>query len=108
MFTLALASFASYRYCYLQFQTLSTFYGILSTKHLTSHTHTQYKSILFFFLRKLLTTPNTSHVSGIECQNDWFPCFEAYIWSFSQENVLRKCAENSLAINWKWNSLTFP
>ena len=45
MFTLALASFASHRYCYLQFQSLSAFYGILSAEHLTSLT----SPLCFFF-----------------------------------------------------------
>ena len=89
MFTLALASFASYRYCYLQFQTLSTFYGILSTKHLTSHTHNTYKSILFFFLRKLLTTPNTCVRHRV---SKWLV---SLLWSIHLVIFTRKCIEKA-------------
>ena len=39
MVTLVLASFESHRYCYLHFQSLSAFYGILNANHLTSLTN---------------------------------------------------------------------
>ena len=42
MFTLPLASFASHRYCYLQFQSLSAFYGIWSAKHFTLLTNPRF------------------------------------------------------------------
>ena len=46
MFTLASASFAGYRYCYLQFQ-YSAFYRILSAKHLTSLKAAKYETKTF-------------------------------------------------------------
>ena len=81
MFTLALVSFASYRYCYLQFQTLSAFHGIERKTFDFTHIHS--------FLRKLLTTTAT-------CVRHWVSKWlVSLIWSIHLVISTRKCIEKA-------------
>ena len=87
LFTLASAYFARHRYCYLQFLYHSTFYGILSAKHLTS-----LKNPLFFFPSKPLTTTTTGvkFIGFLGCS--------IHLAFFRRKCIEKNWAENILAI----------
>jgi len=111
MFTIALASFANHRYCYLKFQSLSAFYRILSAKHLTSLTN----PFCFFFLS--LGGKGIGFFSKFH--NTLFLCSQAssvkligFLALQHAFSLFQKGAENLLAINRKTEfphfSLTLP
>ena len=45
--------------------------------------------------------PQLPHVSGVECQIDYFACFAPYFSSFPKENAFQNLEENLWTINWK-------
>ena len=45
--------------------------------------------------------PQLLHVSGVECQIDYFACFAAYFSSFPKENTFQNLEQNLWTINWK-------
>ena len=111
MFTLALASFASHRYCYLQFQSLSAFYRILSAKHLTSLTN----PFCFFFLSlggKGIGFFSKFHNTLFLCSQAWSVKLIGFLCLQHAFRLFQKGAENLLAINRKTEfphfSLTLP
>ena len=109
-FTLALASFASRRYCYLQFQYLSAFYRILSAKHLTSLTNP-----FCFIFSASVASASASLVSS----RTHFFCVHAssvkligFLALQDASSLFQNRAENLFAINRKTEfphfSLTLP
>ena len=114
MFTLVLASFASHRYCYIQFQPLCAFYGILSAKHLTSLSQTN--PFWFFFFSASVARASASLVSSWTHSvfrrrvSNWsvsLLCSTHLVW-----RCIKKYKRNSLTFHWLCQyqsfSLTFP